>query len=126
MPLSKFREVPYIAQQDLYEYLQSMHNLISGIGGMGGELDDDNLSDVIPNRTDTEEITGLWTFEGPLTINSGANITGDVNLTGALNLIGNLSIIGDANITGDLTLIGILTADQIEFDYNEFIRWGGI
>lgn len=137
MPLSRFPEVPYIEQQDLYEYLQDIHNIIFGTGpdSVGGSLDDDNLLGPIAYKDRDETITGAWTFTSLLTVlttNAGLNLIGTLNLTGDANFVGNFnltgdfSMVGDVSIDGDVTVTGRVRFDGIDLDYNKTIKWGEV
>lgn len=57
-------EPPFVEDALLRQWILDIHNHVYGLGAdTTGTLDDDNLDDVIPNRTDTESITGSWTFD---------------------------------------------------------------
>lgn len=73
-------EPPYVEDTLLRQWILDIHNHVYGLGtDITGTLDDDNLDDVIPNRTDTESITGLWTFD------TDPSLAGTINNTFTLD-----------------------------------------
>ena len=63
MPRSPLKEPPYIEDFDMRQWILDIHNNVYGLGtDATGDLDDDNLSAEIPNRTTIESIIAKWTF----------------------------------------------------------------
>ncbi len=61
--IEQYSEPPITGNEQLDRYLLELHKRIFGISTQGGDLDDSNLSDDIPNRTTTESITSVWDFQ---------------------------------------------------------------